>query len=263
MTSPLFFAADLDRLAGAGDTVSLTGAEAHHAIRVMRLAQGQPLSIADGDGFVAHGRVAEIAGARLDMIVDGVEAEPPPATHLVLVQALAKGDRDLQAIEAATEVGVDTVIPWSADRSVVVWRGDRADKALRKWEATLVAASKQSRRARRPRLGGPVTTTQLAASIGADPPGMPIVLHEDAEDSLAELVRTAGGSAGEATGSAGTRTIMLIVGPEGGISDAELDLLRAAGATPARIGPHVLRSSTAGPVALSVIRTALGDWDAR
>lgn len=257
MTAPLFFSAGLDREVGPGDIVSLTGAEAHHAIRVMRLSRGAPLSIADGDGFVAHGRVAEAAGDRLDMTVDDVETPAHPATEVVLVQALAKGDRDLQAAQAATEVGVDRVIPWSAERSVVVWRGDRADKAMRKWESTLFAASKQSRRSRRPRLGEPVTTTGLAALIAADPAVTAIVLHEDAQAALSDLVRGI-----REVRSTPAGAIMLIVGPEGGITAGELDTLHAAGAVAARIGPHVLRSSTAGPVALSVIRTALGEWDA-
>lgn len=256
MTAPLFFSAGLDREVVPGGSVFLTGTEAHHAIRVMRLTPGQQLSVADGDGFVVHGRVAEIAGDRLDMTVDAVETADAPAIELILVQALAKGDRDLQAVEAATEIGVDAVIPWSAERSVVVWRGDRADKALRKWDSTLFTASKQCRRARRPTLRAPVTTNQLAAAISAEPDLAAIVLHEDAGDALARLVRDLRGP-----GGAAPKSIMLIVGPEGGISEAELAKLRAAGAVSARIGQYVLRSSTAGPVALSVIRTARGEWD--
>lgn len=257
MTAPLFFSADLDRDVGPGGSVSLAGTEAHHAIRVMRLTPGQQLSVADGDGFVVHGRVAEIAGDRLDVSVDTVETAEPPATELILVQALAKGDRDLQAVEAATEIGVDAVIPWSAERSVVVWRGDRAEKALRKWDSTLFTASKQCRRARRPTLRAPVTTNQLAAAISsAESDLAAVVLHEDAGDALSRLVRDLRGP-----GGAAPKSIMLIVGPEGGISEAELAELRAAGAVSARIGQYVLRSSTAGPVALSVIRTARGEWD--
>nr|WP_218852758.1 16S rRNA (uracil(1498)-N(3))-methyltransferase [Spelaeicoccus albus] len=247
----MFFSPGLDPGTCRGATVTLDGAEAHHAVRVMRLKVGEELSVSDGHGFVAYGRVASIDGERLVMVVDDTRYEPPPATRLVLVQALAKGDRDLQAIEAATEIGVDEVVPWSAERSVVVWREGRADKALRKWRSTLLTSSKQSRRARQPSLGEPVTSRQLAASIGADPDTVAIVLHEDAADSLASIARSV--DAGKA--------IMLIVGPEGGIAERELDMLTAAGARAARIGPHVLRSSTAGPVALSVVQTARGAWD--
>lgn len=249
MTAPLFYSPSLTS-AEPGDTVTLDGAEGRHAVRAMRLAPGQDISVADGDGFVVHGRVRSVDGEQLDMIVDEARREAEPAVELVLVQALAKGERDLQAIEAATEIGVHEVMPWSAERSIVVWRPGREEKAMRKWQSTLQAAGKQSRRARRPELSPPVTTKQLAEAIRARPRTRAIVLHEDAVDALTAVI-------GESEDAA----IMLIVGPEGGISGGELDALTSAGARTARIGQHVLRSSTAGPVALSVIQTIRGAWD--
>lgn len=258
MTAPLFYSPALDTATEPGAALTLDGAEGRHAVRVMRLTPGQAISVADGKGFVVNGRVSSVDGEQLDMVVDDIRREPVPAVKLVLVQALAKGDRDLQAIEAATEIGVDEVVPWSADRSVVVWRAGRAEKAMRKWQSTLHAAGKQSRRARRPELAAPVTSKQLAAAIRADSRRRAIVLHEDAADTLAAVIAGIPDAGQVPTGD---ETIMLIVGPEGGITDDELDNLAAAGARTARIGRHVLRSSTAGPVALSVIQTARGAWD--
>jgi 16S rRNA (uracil1498-N3)-methyltransferase len=179
-------------------------------------------------------------------------AEPDPGVRLVLVQALAKGDRDELAIEAATEVGVDGVLPWQAERSVVVWRGDRAAKSRARWVGTVRAAAKQSRRARLPEVGTAVDTTGLASRVRETVAagGAALVLHEDASTPLA--------AAG--LGDAEPRTVLVIVGPEGGISDRELGLLTDAGAEAVRLGPHVLRTSTAGPVALALLAERLGRW---
>jgi 16S rRNA (uracil1498-N3)-methyltransferase len=199
--------------------------------------------------------------------------EPEPDIVLILVQALAKGDRDEMAVEAAVETGVDGIVPWQAERSVVIWRGERAAKSLVRWRATVRAAVKQSRRARVPPVSSAVTTAQLAALIQAavSNNGVALVLHEDANVSLADvpLPSAAAVAAKEAARPAdevpvwadGPVQVVVIVGPEGGISDAELAALTQAGAVTVRLGPHVLRTSTAGPVAIALLSQRLGRWE--
>ena len=169
----------------AGDVVVLDGPEGRHAATVKRTQVGERLRLSDGAGRVVTGAVASVERDQLTLRADIVEDVPEPSPRFVLVQALAKGDRDDQAIEAATELGVDEVVPWQASRSIVQWRGDRGAKAWAKWDAVLVAATKQSRRPRRPILAPAATTTSLVTRIceGATA----YVLHEDADAPLASL----------------------------------------------------------------------------
>ena len=246
MTLPLHLT-DPGRLADAvvGGVVTLTGPEARHAVTVRRTAAGERLQLADGQGALVVGVVESSTRDELTLRVDEVSSVPEPRPRFVLVQALAKNDRDDQAIEAATELGVDEVVPWQADRSIVQWRGERGEKARRKWDQVLLAATKQSRRARRPRLGDTVTTEQLAQRIATG--ATAYVLHEEATTALAAATLPADGD------------VLVIVGPEGGISPTEVETLIAAGATPARLGTTVLRSSSAGPAALAVLN-AMARW---
>jgi 16S rRNA (uracil1498-N3)-methyltransferase len=174
-----------------------------------------------------------------------VRTDPAPSPRFVLVQALAKNDRDDQAVEAATECGVDEVVPWQASRSVVQWRGERGEKARRKWDAVLVAATKQSRRTRRPVLAPTAGTADLVARVRDA--ASAFVLHEDATVPLAGVTLPDAGD------------VVLVVGPEGGISPEELSALTAAGAVAVRLGDTVLRSSSAGPAALAVL-SAMSRW---
>lgn len=172
------------------------------------------------------------------------------------MQALAKGDRDELAIEAATEVGVDRVIPWQADRSIVVWRGARAAKSHARWVATVRSAMKQARRARLPMVEQPVTSQQLVDVIAetTQTGGVVYVLHESATTALTSQPRPPGGE------ELAPVDVVVVVGPEGGISDSELEKFTAAGAQAVLLGPHVLRTSTAGPVALALLSASTGRW---
>ncbi len=250
MTAPLFhLAAGALEGAAAGATVTLTGSEARHAAAAMRLAPGESVLVADGSGRRGHGTVLAASPDAVDVRLDEVDEEPDPAPRLVLVQALAKGDRDLMAIQAAVELGVHAVVPWEAERSIVRWKGPKAAKARQKWADTAHAAAKQARRARVPEVREPVSGTG-AASLAREGRVL-LVLHEDAADGLGALPEAAW---------AGAEEIAVLVGPEGGISPAELDACRDAGAHPVRLGPHVLRASTAGPAALAVLEHRLGRW---
>lgn len=245
MTAPLFLVAPgaLDG-AGPGDVVRITGEEAHHAVTVRRLAVGEEVIVADGDGQGALGQVESLDRSEATVRVTARRDEPAPSLRLVLVQALAKGGRDESAIEAATELGVDEVVPWQAQRSIVRWKGPKAGKGRDKWGHVVTAAAKQSRRARVPAVAEPVTTTELAERAGAEGTTC-LVLHEDAEAPLATLALPTAGD------------LLLVVGPEGGIGADELGVLTAAGARPVRLGGAVLRSSTAGPAALAVVSSRI------
>ena len=246
MTLPLHLL-PTDALAGrgVGDVVVLDGPEGRHAATVRRTRVGEHLLLTDGGGLRIEAEVVSVGSGTLDLRVVSVTSDPEPSPRLVLVQALAKNDRDDQAIEAATECGVDEVVPWQASRSVVQWRGERGDKAWRKWDAVLVAATKQSRRTRRPVLAPAATSAQLSARIGAA--AAAFVLHEDARMPLAGVTLPASGD------------VVVVVGPEGGISPEELAAFEAAGGVPVRLGDTVLRSSSAGPAALAVL-SAMSRW---
>jgi 16S rRNA (uracil1498-N3)-methyltransferase len=243
VTLPLFLVAP-ERLAGVrpGGSVLLDGPEGRHAATVRRIGVGESVLLSDGRGTRATASVVAAGRAELELEVTAVDEDPEPDLRLVLVQALAKADRDDQAIESATELGVDEVVPWQASRSIVVWRGDRAAKALRKWESVVTAAAKQSRRSRVPVVGEPVGQRALVDRIRRS--ALTLVLHEDATAPLAAQVLPQTGD------------VLVVVGPEGGISPEELAAFEEAGAVPVRLGSTVLRSSSAGPAALAVLSAA-------
>lgn len=235
------FLGDPTELAGAtvGSQVVLAGDEGRHAATVVRIRPGERYYVADGRGrrVLAEAQVVDKGSVR--GVVREVVDEPEPALRLVLVQALAKGDRDEQAIEAATELGVDEVVPWAAERSVVVWRGERAARSLAKWAAVVTRASKQSRRARMPLTSSPVDLSSLVGRVRQA--SVALVLHEEATEPLAGVELPESGD------------VLVVVGPEGGISPRELEALVGAGARAVRLGPTILRASSAGPAALAVL----------
>lgn len=251
MTTPVYLVspADLDGVTAGGELL-LDGAEGRHAATVRRTRAGESVDVADGAGRIARCAVVDAARDRLRLRVDRIDHIAPRLPRLVLVQALAKGGRDESAIETATELGVDAVVPWQASRSVAVWAGpERSDRGRRRWEATVRAAAKQARRATVPTVEPLVDTPALAARAASS--SLVLVLHEQASEPLVSLPAAALDGAEEA---------LLVVGPEGGITDAELAALTAAGACPVRLGPEVLRTSSAGPAALAVLAARLGRW---
>lgn len=250
-----------DLAAGAlvpGALVEVTGDEARHAVRVSRLRQGERIFLGDGAGALGEGAAEEVAKDRFAVRIDQVTTVPAPEQRLVLVQALAKGDRDERAVEQATEFGVDAIVPWQAARSVSRWdaggagsASDKAAKGVAKWARIAREASKQSLRARVPEVGEPVTTAELCRLAGL--PGVEVVaLHPR---SGRRLVEWAGRDETRAAAQ-----IVLVVGPEGGFEDGELDALETAGASVLVLGGTVLRTSSAGPAALAVLGAALGRW---
>lgn len=231
----------------------LEGPEARHAVTVKRLVPGEPVDIVDGAGTRMSGKVVAASSSGLEVECTSVDFEDRPDVRLVLVQALAKGDRDELAIETATELGIDAVIPWQSERSIVRWKGDRAAKAHAKWQSVVTAAAKQARRAWVPEVRPAVETAALAAAV--DTADLAVILHEDAVRPLRSVLES-----WLAPGAAGPREVLLIVGPEGGISPREVTRLCDKGAVTALLGHHVLRSSTAGPAAVVLASDVLGRW---
>ena len=229
--------------AGAGDDVVLTGAEAHHAATVRRVRVGEEVTLGDGRGAWLEAVVEAVAPREVTVRVRSREDVPAPTRRVVLVQALAKGDRDELAVQAATELGVDEIVPWQAARSISRWDAAKAAKGVARWQSIVREAAKQAHRAWVPVVRQRVTTAQLGSRSG-----LLLVLEPEA---TAALSRADLGDADE---------LVLVVGPEGGIAPEELAALADAGATPVRLGETVLRTSTAGPAALAVVSTLLGRW---
>lgn len=213
-----------------------------------RLAPGERVDVTDGAGLLAECEViaARPGAGELDLIVLARRYEPWPSCRLTVVQGILKGDRGELAVELMTEVGVDVIVPWAAGRSIATWRPERAEKALGRWRTAAREAAKQSRRSRFPEVTGPATTAEAAAMVaGAD-----LALLLDAQASQ-QLTRVPLPEAGQ---------ILLVVGPEGGISQDESADLTAAGAVPVRLGPSVLKGSTAGAVAGALVLSGCGRW---
>lgn len=243
MTAPLFF---VPSAALAEDPIVLDGPEGRHAAVVRRLGLGERVDVSDGAGALACCEVAAVGDASLTLRVLDRYAEPAPSPRLVVVQALAKGDRAEAAVEAMTEVGVDEIVPWASSRSVVRWEGPRGAKALDRWRTTAREAAKQSRRVRVPAVS-PLASTRDVCSRLTDA-SLAVVLHEAA---VLPLSRAETPPEGE---------VVVVVGPEGGITDDELAAFDAAGASAYRLGRSVLRTSTAGVAAAAVLLAHTGRW---
>lgn len=248
MVEPLFHSQIPDSLQ-PGQTFTLTGAEAKHAASVRRMRPGEAIQITNGTGSRLRGEVAQVEPQSVVVRIEQVVFDPAPSPRITLVQALAKGDRDELAIQAATELGVWAVIPWQADRSVSRWDGPKQTKGRERWQQIVTEAAKQSLRSWVPQVADSVTSKQLVGKFGEFDAVW--VLEPTALDSLAKLAPNT------------PQTIALIIGPEGGIDPQELELFAGAGAKLVRLGDEVLRTSTAGIAAISVIQAGVGNWSAK
>lgn len=254
----------------AEEVVVLDGPEGHHAATVRRLQPGERIRLTDGRGSVRVGVVARVGKAELSVRCGPIERLAAPSPRIVVVQALAKGERGELAVELLTELGADEIVPWSASRSVVLWRVERGEKALQRWRSTAREAGKQSRRAWLPRVRELASTHDVCARIAQS--GSSFVLHEAATVSLsaAVLARTGSSARDDSSALSDSSTagaqlpepgqVLLVVGPEGGISPDEIAAFTRAGAVPVRLGEPVLRTSTAGAAGLAALSVLLGRW---
>ncbi|GAA3817820.1 16S rRNA (uracil(1498)-N(3))-methyltransferase [Streptomyces phyllanthi] len=245
MTKPVFV---VDRFGGAGPEFVLDGPEGRHAVSVKRLRPGEDVILTDGRGLWREGVVRAAEGKDRLVVTDlgELHEEAPESPRITVVQALPKGDRGELAVEMMTEVGVDAIVPWAASRCITQWRGERGLKTLAKWRSTVREAGKQSRRVRFPEVAEAASTKEVAALLASADLGA--VLHESGDAALAAVELPVAGE------------IVLVVGPEGGVSPEELSLFVEAGAGAYRLGRSVLRTSTAGTAGAALLLGRTGRW---
>ncbi|KUI01900.1 16S rRNA (uracil(1498)-N(3))-methyltransferase [Mycobacterium sp. IS-3022] len=244
MSAALFY---VDALPEVGERAVVDGDEGFHAANVRRIRSGERVDLSDGAGELAHCEVDEVAKGRLTARVLDRRFVPPPSPTVTVVQALPKSDRSEFAIELATEAGADGFVAWQAARCVARWEtAAKVDKGLRRWRAVARSAARQSRRARIPEVNGVVSTAEVVDGLGGG--SVALVLHESATQRLTDVPLASADS------------LILVVGPEGGITDDELAALSDAGATAVRLGPNVLRTSTAAAVALGALGVLTDRW---
>ncbi len=229
-----------------GEVIELTGDEGRHAVSVKRTSVGEQIELVDGHGTRAVITVIGVSGKdRLTGVVDCAANEPASRPTVTVIQALPKAARSELTVDLLTQAGADVIVPWQAGRSVANW-GKKQDKGLAKWRAAARAAAKQSRRSRIPEITPVGDQAAVAALIQAAP--LALMLHEDATGKITDQP------------VAQVDSVVLIIGPEGGISPAELDAFTAAGAHPVRLGPEVLRTASAGMVALAALGAVTDRW---
>jgi len=240
---PVFVAATAEL---AGERVTLRGPEGKHASTVRRLVPGERVDVTDGAGLVAECVVAGARQAELELTVLDLRTEPQPEPRITVLQAIPKGDRGELAVELMTEAGVDVIVPWAAQRCVAVWRGERASRSLARWITAAEQAAKQSRRSWFPEVTGQADLPAAVRLVSGA--ALAVVLDPDAAEPLGAVAMPDRGE------------VVLVVGPEGGISPAEDQALAAAGGIAARLGPTVMRASSAAAIAAGVLLSRSARW---
>lgn len=243
---PLFLVDELP----SSDELTLDGDEARHAATVRRSRVGERVMLGDGAGSIALCEVAAVRSGRdaaLELTVVRRDSTPRPEPRVVVAQALVKGDRGELAVELATEAGADAIVPWRAARCVARWdEGPRGAKALARWRSSARAATKQARRPWLAEVREPVGTAGLVELVRAADAAL--LLDGEASRGIGDVSLPPVGE------------LVVIVGPEGGITEEEGDAVAAAGGVAVRLGPSVLRTSSAAAVALGAIGALSARW---
>ena len=229
-----------------GEIVEVTGDEAHHAVVVRRTREGEAVVLTDGRGAQVTGEVVAVGKRAMKMRVDTLSRSAEPTPAIWVVQAVPKGERGERAVEVLTEIGVSRILPWAAERSVGQWRGERAEKSLAKWRSTARESGKQARRTWAAEVVALIDTPELVGLV--QEVDLALVLHEEGADSFADVAVPSEG------------TILIIVGPEGGLTEGEVSALTEVGAVPVRLGSEILRTSTAGVVASAAVLSRTRRW---
>lgn len=234
----LFFVAPEELV---NDTIELTGAQAHHAISVLRVQKDEILRIADGQGNWVEGPITNLRKDALVIDVRRRGADINPKVEIAVAQALLKGDNQKSAIDQLVQAGVSRIIPWHAQRSV-----GTVDKS-EKWLESIVSAARQSRRSQLPELEPVTDLKSLIESCSRY--DLVIALHEGATKKLSDLLPLSH-----------LRKVLLIVGPEGGMSNEEIELIKGADLEPVQMGETVIRADLAGALALAALNALTGTW---
>ena len=245
MVEPLFIS-PIPSDTKTGSKIRIAGAEAKHAMSVRRLQVGEAIAVSDGQGNKARGKVSQLSKDFLELEVESLVKIERPTPKLVLVQALAKGDRDEMAVQACTELGIQTVIPWQSERSVSIWKPEKQDKHRVRWQTIATEAAKQSLRPFIPEVEQVLGTRELAERLKQF--DLTLVLDPTSTTALTGI------------SVAGHQSIAIVVGPEGGISPEELEVFRSAGLSLVGLGSGILRTSTAGVAVVSYLQATLGNW---
>lgn len=246
MAATVFY---LDEVPEPGAVAVLDGPEGRHAATVRRIRVGEPITLSDGRGVLAASEVVAAQRDRLELAVRDRVLAPPQAPPVTVVQALPKSDRSELAVELMTEAGADVVVPWQAARCVANWEG-KAAKGVEKWRAAARSAARQSRRAYIPE----VTALHRTADV------LELVRAAKARGAIVAALHESGTARFTALPFADATEIVLVVGPEGGLDDAELTAFAEAGADITLLGPNVLRTSTAAAVALGALGALTPRW---
>ena len=235
----LFFVDDLPTTVGA--VYEFDSLDAHHAIKVLRISAGEIFNLSDGKGAWSRVSVTNVNKKSMSVKVLETGFEDALTEQFTIIQAIPKGDRIKESIELSTEGGVDRIVMWKSARSI-----GRADEKIEKLQQTAREASKQSRRYRIPAVTGVITTESVVDEIAkAD---LALVFHESATMRISQVVKP------------GAKKVVIIIGPEGGLTDEEVETFAAAGAKVVLMGRPILRSAHAGLAALAAANTALSVW---
>ncbi len=218
-------------------STTIAKSELEH-FKSLRIRNLEEISVTDGKGNVFVCQVLEPKTGELKVLSMQQQQRSFPSIHLV--QALAKGDRDEQAVQASVELGVSSITPWQSELAIVNWSG-KEEKSRLRWQEIAISAMKQSQQTFLPEVSALTTTKALR------PRGFGIILDPRAALSITDL-------------PVDVEELTIVVGPEGGISAAELEQLSGAGFEPRRLGDSILRTSTAGPAAIAAILTKLQIW---
>ena len=245
MVEPLFIS-PIPSDTQIGSKIRIAGAEAKHATSVRRLQIDEAIAVSDGQGKKVRGKVSQLSKDFLELEVASVESVERPKPQLILVQALAKGDRDEMAVQACTELGIQTVIPWQSERSVSIWKPEKQDKHRLRWQTIATEAAKQSLRPFIPEVERVLGTSELVERLKQF--DLTLVLDPTSSTPVTSVSLS------------GHQSIAIVVGPEGGISPQELEQFRAAGFSLAALGSGILRTSTAGVAVVSYLQATLGNW---
>lgn len=220
----------------------LSGSEAHHAIKVRRVTEGEIVFITNGEGLVVEAIVLKIeSGKSLLLESKQTQQQNQKKPIIAVAQALAKGDRSDLSVELLTEVGVDEIIPWQANRSVSKW-DEKEDKALEKWIQISRESSKQSRRGIFPKITNVLKSPNLVNIFNKF--SKVIVLDPDSPKKIIDQIEN------------NLESYLLVIGPEGGIEKEELDLFKKHHAVDARLGDSILRTSSAGAIGASILMSS-------
>ena len=238
---PLFYVADLP--SKVNERFRLVGQIGHHISRVLRAVADEELLLSDGKGHWSRVSIITLDKTSVELAVLESGFQAPRDISITVVQGITKGDRSRENIELLVQAGVDRIVPWKASRSI-----GKLPDGVDKLKIAVIESGKQSRRYYLPEVDDVVNMEQLQSIIrSAD---LSVVLAAHTEKKLSEIVDK----------NAHLTSVVLIIGPEGGISDKELEMMVEAGGVPAKLGRTILRSAHAGIAAVSAISVALGLW---